>query len=316
MRPSPHWLAALFGLLAVGAVAQTMPTQGDRELSVVNHGHRTMNEIYVSPRSADDWGADQLGDATVQPGNTARLRLGRTRECRFDIQIVYDDASREVQHDIDVCSARQLAFDGSHAVLPPGADGGAHRVVVRDASARPIQQVLISSAASGDWGDDLLRHTSISVGDSATITYTGECVADLRVVFDNRSAEERRSLDLCQLGGVAIQPGWTTADTLPAMAAPALGNTEDLRVTVENQSGHDATALFLTPDGVPMAPRGPDLLGSSVLANGDRASISFARPHGVCRFSAHVVFGGKMADQDLTGLDLCQAPAISLSRKA
>ncbi len=316
MRISPQWLAALLGLLAAGAMARTATAQSERELSVVNHGQRTMNEIYVSPQAADDWGADRLGDVTVQPGNTARLRLGRTRDCRFDVQIVYDDASREVRHDVDACSTRQVAFDGNHAVLPPGADGGTHRVVVRDASARPIQQVLISSAAAGDWGDDLLRHTSISVGDSATVTYIGECVADLRVVFDNRSAEERRGLDLCQLGGVAIQPGWTTADTLSVMAGPTPDGNEDLQVTVENQSGHDATALFLTPDGLPTAQRGPDLLGSSVLANGDRAAISFARPRGVCRFSAHIVFGGKMAEQDLNGLDLCQTPAISLPRKA
>ena len=57
---------------------------------------------------------------------------------------------------------------------------------------------------------------AISVGDSRTLTYHGTCTADLRVVFDNRAAEERRGLDLCATPMLVIHPGWTTED-LPAV---------------------------------------------------------------------------------------------------
>ena len=105
-------------------------------------------------------------------------------------------------------------FDGSGAVAPPGTQVGTHAVTILNGAGRPIQQVQVSPAEAGDWGDDLLGHDSLSVGDRATVTYRGGCLADLRVVFDNRSAEERRELDLCALRGVRVQPGWTTADVL------------------------------------------------------------------------------------------------------
>ena len=55
------------------------------------------------------------------------------------------------------------------------------------------------------------------------VTWHGDCNADLRVVFENHAAEERRGIDLCALPTISIQPGWTTADALPVpkTAAPA-----------------------------------------------------------------------------------------------
>jgi len=118
---------------------------------------------------------------------------------------------------------RQVAFAGAGAQMPPSVLAAQHTVLLLNDSGRPIQQVFVSPAEATQWGDDLLTDRSISVGDSATVTYHGACAADLRVVFENRAAEERRGLGLCTTPAIDIRPGWTTADTVPAPPAGAPG---------------------------------------------------------------------------------------------
>ncbi len=305
-------LALVFAFaLAPELAAQGEPAPGqpnaERNVTVVNHGVRAINELYVSPTSVDHWGDDRLGDETLAPGHATHLHLGRVRDCAFDVQAVYEDASREEMHAVDLCRLRQIGFDGSGATMPPPAVAATHDVTIANRSARPIQQVLLSSSAAGDWGDDRLANRSISVGDSATLHYHGDCVADLRVVFDNRSAEERRDIDLCTARRIAIRPGWTTADIIPTEAEPGA---EAVTLTVSNRTGHAATGLYLFPEG--SADHGPELLGGGGLSDGGQVAIALQRPAGTCAYAAHIVFGGKRPDEEVGGLDLCRQPQVVL----
>jgi hypothetical protein len=187
---------------------------GERALTVLNHGSRSINELYVSPQTAEQWGEDWLGERTLEPGAVFRVRLGRTHACVFDVKIIYDDASREEQRGVNLCRTHQLAVDGSAAIPAPGT-GVAHSVTLVNQSAAPIQQVFISPTEANQWGDDRLGQGSISVADRRAVIWHGDCYADLRVVFENRAAEERRGVDLCAVPLLSIEPGWTTADALP-----------------------------------------------------------------------------------------------------
>lgn len=295
--------SALVCLFAAGpAPGQPLP---EREVSVTNHARQAINELYASATAVDDWGDDRLGDKTLDPGQTLHVKLGRARGCTFDLQAVYVDASREEAHGVDVCRGHVFAFDGSTATPPPPA--AQHEVTLANRSPRPIQQVLISSSDATDWGDDRLSSGSISVGDSATVSFRGDCIADLRVVFDNRSAEERRGIDMCSARRIAIQPGWATADAVPTEMQPGM---EMVPLSVVNRTGHAVTGLFLFETGA--ADRGPDLLAGTALNDRARISIVVARPAGLCKFAAHVVFGGKLPDQDVAGLDVCKAEDVVL----
>jgi hypothetical protein len=213
-------LAALLAAPARADVPRPTPAPlADRDLTVLNHSQRPINEIYVSPGSAEQWGADRLGERTLEAGAQLKLRLGRTRECEFDVKVIYDDASQEETRGLNLCRARQVAFDGSTATAAPES-GAAHRVTLANASTRPIQQVFISPAEANQWGDDRLAEGSISVGDRREVVWHGACSVDLRVVFENRAAEERRGVDLCATPALSIEPGWTTADVLPAPRPP------------------------------------------------------------------------------------------------
>ena len=205
-------------LLAAPAAAEDTAPVSEREVTVLNRSPQPINEIYVSPQSADQWGADWLGERTLAPGGFRRLHLGRTRECKFDVKIIYRDASREERRGVDLCRTRQLTFDATAATAPPGV-GVTHSIMLLNRSARPIQQVFISPAEANQWGEDRIDQGSISVADRRAVSWQGGCNVDLRVVFDNRAAEERRGVDLCAMPQLAIEPGWTTADSLAGAKA-------------------------------------------------------------------------------------------------
>ena len=218
--PGRLLLAGIAGLLTLAAAgpepsAPVREPLGDLELLVVNHNRSAITQLYVSPSSADQWGDDRLAGDTLAAGKSFRVHLARPPECRFDLQVIYDDASREESHGADLCRNRQITFDGSTAIVPTDVFSRQRELMLVNRSGRPIQQVFVSPSAADQWGDDRLGEGSISAGDLRSIGYRGPCTADLRVVFDNRSAEERRGLDLCATPALVIKPGWTTADAPP-----------------------------------------------------------------------------------------------------
>ena len=214
-------------LLLTGAAAAQLPVAqlsaakiapgplGDRVVTVINHAPHGAVELYISPQSADAWGGDQLGETTLDPGGQRLFALGKLRDCGFDMLAVYDDLSREEQRGVDLCKVKQGVFDGKHASLPPDALGPQHNLTVIDKTAMPMQQLYISAPDAAQWGDDLLSNGAMSVGEQRSIIYHGPCSVDIRVVFANRAAEERRGVNLCVMTTLRVAPGWTTMD-LPA----------------------------------------------------------------------------------------------------
>jgi hypothetical protein len=145
-------LAFVFALaLALPRAARAEPAPAaaspERDVTIVNRSARAINEVYVSPSSADHWGDDRLGEETLAPGHSTHLRLGRARDCEFDLQVVYEDASREETHAVNLCRLHQVGFDGSRASMPAPTVAVTHDVTIANRSPRPIQQVLISPAA-------------------------------------------------------------------------------------------------------------------------------------------------------------------------
>jgi hypothetical protein len=98
------------------------------------------------------------------------------------------------------------------ALLMAAGDAGAqdpvHPVEIINLSPRPIARVFLSPANAADWGTNQLPVPALPTGAHGRFLWPGPCVSDLRIVFDNRSAEERRDVDLCH-GALVISPGWT-----------------------------------------------------------------------------------------------------------
>ena len=315
------------GRPALGEIASVQMVQAvrrplDREVVITNHAKQPATEVYVSSADAPDWGDDRLAGGLVASGKSFRVKLGRGRDCIFDVQLVYQNGSREEQHGMDVCRSGQLSFDGTKAIEATG--GEQHPVTLVNGHTRPIQQVYLSEAEAAQWGPDRADR-SISIGGKLQFTFAGGCAVDLRVVFDNRAAEERRGLDICATPVLSIQPGWTTADTPPvpkaepprraeaaAAAAPTTPGPSTARrsaLRVVNGTGHDISQLYLYPEG--KADQGQDLLGRALLRTGGTTELAFDAGD-ACRFSAHLVFTGQTPDRNVPALEVCTAPEVTL----
>ena len=206
-----HWIT---GLMLVASIAHSEPARqqqavGEREITVSNRSLRGIDELYASPQSGSSWGQDRLGTDVLDPGGFVRLRLGRLRDCNFDLLAVYDDASREERRGVNVCRTRELVFDGMAATSPADPPGPTRSVTLVNGGNRPIQQFFLSPPDAPQWGPDRLAQ-ALPVGEQRDVGFRGACSADVRVVYANRAAEERRGLDLCRTSTLTIAPGWTT----------------------------------------------------------------------------------------------------------
>lgn len=304
----------LLGAIVVPAMADTpRPTRtrpAPREVTVVNRARLPILQLMVSPTAADQWGEDRLGEATIPPGAQRRTDLGRTAECQFDIQVVYEDLGREERRGVDLCRTRTVTFDGTAASRPEDPFTATRMLTLVNRTPRAISGVFVSPAAATQWGDDLAPGRGIAPGETGVLTYRGACAADLRVVFDNRAAEERRGLDICATATVTVRPGWTTVETLEQQASPVASGPAEGELELVNATGRVVLEVSLEAEGSE-GRLSADLLGSSVLAVGGRLAVPFE--HGTtCHYTAVVSLGGDRGRLVQGGIDLCRERRIEL----
>ncbi len=327
--------AALLGLAIVllagllpegGAMAQQRPPQrpgaGQQQqqqagpaFTLRNEGSRTLREFYASPPSDSGWGDDRLGSDMIAPGQTFRLQLPRGAGCVQDLRAVYDDDSSVERRGVNICQERTQAFRNAE----PDAE-----VTVVNGHARTLFQLYFRPQQGGDdWGPDRLGNGTVDPGARETIRFTsgGTCQFDVRIVFDNDSAEERKGVNLCETHVLAFAPGWTTAEQMPSDAtpppttpgrpqarpAPSPSAPQAGATTFRNQGSVPIVRLAIDPPGA-QAP-GPDRLGDQVIGPG--GSLVVQSPQGLCTADVTATFrDGATARRERAAL--CEAAEISL----
>ena len=61
-----------------------------------------------------------------------------------------------------------------------------------------INEVYVSSASRSSWGRDLLGNNTLPSGQSLNVTLpAGQCVNDIRVVYENGASQEQRGVNTC-----------------------------------------------------------------------------------------------------------------------
>lgn len=292
---------------AVNLCRQPRVTFGDpnaprREARVANAADRTIRELYASARAPLAWGPDRLGTDVLPPGGNITLRL-RGAACLWDLRAVYDDEAEEVKQGVDLCTTRDIAFDGSGAPRPPE-----RRLTLVNRHGAMVQEVYLSGSAEEDWGPDRLGEEVLPRGQRREVSARlRDCEADLRIVFEERrAAEERSGINLCEVGVVVLRPGWTLADRLdegePADTGPRPGS-----VRLRNAADVPVAELYADAPG---SPRGPDRLGRTVLGAGE--TLDFAPPEGVpCRVDLVAVFRDGR-EVTLADADICAGVELAL----
>ncbi|HWT10413.1 MAG TPA: hypothetical protein VN329_14705, partial [Roseomonas sp.] len=205
--------AALLGLggLVPAAQAQT----GDPSFSLVNRSSRTIYEAYASPSSDSNWGQDRLGQNVVPAGRNFVIRLPQG-ECIYDVRVVYDrqGGPAEERRNINLCNLTELVFDGRpqqggqqqqqqqqqqpRQGQAQGPRGNPSFNLVNQGQ-QTVMEVYASLATDQNWGPDRLGADTVAPGAVYPVRLPeGDCMYDIRFVYQNGQAQERRGVNLCE----------------------------------------------------------------------------------------------------------------------
>src|SRR3954451_12365402 len=112
-------LIALLGFWALPAAAQS----NDPSFRVVNNTAKTINEVYASPATEQNWGHDRLGSEVVPPGGRQIIRLPQGGTCVYDVRIVYQGGGAEERRNLNTCGLTDLVVGGGGAAPRNAAQG-------------------------------------------------------------------------------------------------------------------------------------------------------------------------------------------------
>jgi hypothetical protein len=104
--------------LALAAVAapDLVAAQARQDFSIVNSTGYQIDEIYVGPSSDPNWGRDLLGQNVLASGQTFNVTFPpATRECMFDIKVVYNDRDQTEWRQINLCQVSRMTLHWDHA---------------------------------------------------------------------------------------------------------------------------------------------------------------------------------------------------------
>jgi hypothetical protein len=275
-----------------------------REVAVANRSSVLLRELYARPRGPAAWGPDRLGAEVIDPGAEFRLRL-RSRDCVFDLRAVYGDEREEVKERQDLCANRSIAFDRSG--IPRGPRRSA---TLANRHLATVQEIYVSSSAESDWGPDRLGSRTLPIGEDSTAEWEGACEVDIRIVFPNGGAEERRELDACENPRIVLRPGWVLATEVGEegpVPSPEAERTAPGGLRLRNAGPLPIIEVYAAPPG---APRGEDRLGADILPIGETLEVTPPDAN-ACAADLVVVFrDGREVTRP--GVDLCTGEEIEV----
>ena len=204
------------GGLAAGAQAQT----GDPSFNLVNRSSRVIYEAYASPSSDSNWGQDRLGQNIVPAGRNFVIRLPQG-ECIYDLRVVYDrqGGPPEERRNVNLCNLTEVVFDGrphqggqqQQPQQPPQRQGqtqgprGNPSFNLVNQGQQVVMEVYASLATDQNWGPDRLGADTVAPGAVFPVRLPeGDCVYDMRFVYQNGQSQERRGVNLCEVTNVTL----------------------------------------------------------------------------------------------------------------
>jgi hypothetical protein len=203
--------ALLAGLFATGAA------EAQNRFWLVNESGRVIQSAYVSSSRVQDWGPDILGASVLPPGNRVWV-TPNFGDCVLDIRVTYQGGGEETRMQTNACNLSQVVFSGRVGAAPgTGAGAGATVSPGAVASGNPsfnfvnqsgavIREIYVSLSTQNAWGSDRLGANVLQPGQQVAINLPtgGGCLVDMRVVYMDGRAAERRRVETCSITGF----GW------------------------------------------------------------------------------------------------------------
>lgn len=174
-------------------------------------------------------------------------------------------------------------------------------------SGQTIQELYVSSAQVNTWGQDLLGRNVLANGRSFPVRLpSGQCVNDIRVVYEGGRSEERRAVDTCPLNEVVFgnqQGGGTAGGKRGATTAGRTGNPS---FNLINRTSKTIQVLRASPSSD--SSWGEDRLGNEVVPPGGTFAIRL--PAGECNYDIRVEYEDRAAEER-RGVDLCSVANVT-----
>jgi hypothetical protein len=204
-------------ILAMGGLVPAAQAQtGDPSFNLVNRSSRVIYEAYASPASDSNWGQDRLGQNIVPAGRNFVIRLPQG-ECIYDVRVVYDrqGGPAEERRNINLCNLTEVVFDGRPQ------QGGQQRQAPQQGQTQGprgnpsfnlvnqgqqvVMEVYASLTTDQNWGPDRLGSDTVAPGAVFPVRLPeGDCMYDMRFVYQNGQSQERRGVNLCEVTNVTL----------------------------------------------------------------------------------------------------------------
>lgn len=196
------WLGACLAIMAAPVAAQAPNQAPNPSFNVVNRGTSAIAEVFATPAGQTTWGRDRLGERTVEPGQNAPIRLPADGQCVYDVRVVFANGQTDERRGLNTCNIDNVIVPSNTGRTPPAAgrqaatDDPSFRLVNRGRNA--VNELYASLSGQDSWGDDRLGDDTVAAGATRVVRLPrGSCTYDVRIVYANGEATEKRRLNLC-----------------------------------------------------------------------------------------------------------------------
>jgi hypothetical protein len=194
-------------LVLVGLLVGAGSAQAQNRFWLVNDSGLTVEEAYVSPSRLAEWGEDVLG-AGVLPAGQRFWVVPLAADCRMDIRVRFAGGAETTLMGVEVCDRVQQVLappvPGAPVPAPPQAAVPSRSnpsFTFVNQTGATIREVYVSLTTDNDWGPDRLGADVLAPGQRMPVPLPegGVCTVDMRVVFMDGSAQERRAVETCSI---------------------------------------------------------------------------------------------------------------------
>ncbi len=183
------------------------------------------------------------------------------------------------------------------AAPPAGAQNSSFNLVNR--SGQQVRELFVTSAGNANWGQNRLdgkagNPTAIAAGASYAVRrkLDTNCVFDIRAVFADGKAEERKGVNTCAVEDVAFGAAAVSNVPVAATGKPS----DDPSFKLFNRSARPITELRASPSGGGAVTAAENRLGTTPLPPDNSRRITLPRD-GNCIFEVRVVFADGTAKE-------------------
>jgi hypothetical protein len=167
-------------------------------------------------------------------------------------------------------------------------------------SDKPIREFFATPSGMENWGQNRLGGKTVPAGGAFPVRLRadGNCIYDMRVVFSDGRAEERKHVDACKVDDIAVgAPGASATATASAPVA------HEASFRLINRGKSPITEVHATP--VNTSQIGDNLLTDNATLAPQASRLFRMPPGGGCNYDLRVVFGNKQS-RERKNADLCR----------